>query len=133
MRGLLTGIAGMALALAVSGAALAGEAGDPEKGKKIFARCQACHTLNEGGGNRIGPNLHGVFGRTAGSLEGFSYSKAMVAKSEEGLVWSDETLTEYFRKPSALVPGGSMAFPGLRKDEDIANLIAYLKIETGAE
>lgn len=133
MRGLLTGFAGMALALAVSGAAMADDAVDAEKGKKIFARCQACHTLNEGGPNRVGPNLHGVFGRTAGTLEGFSYSRAMVAKGEEGLVWNDETLTEYFRRPAAFVPGGSMAFPGLRKDEDLANLIAYLKIETGAE
>ena len=133
MRGFLTVFAGMALAMAVSGSALAEEAGDPAKGKKIFARCQACHTLNEGGGNRIGPNLHGIFGRPAGSLESFTYSKGMTAKAEEGLVWTEETITEFLRKPSAFVPGSSMAFPGLRKDDDLANLIAYLKTETGTE
>ncbi|MBO6634092.1 cytochrome c family protein [Parvibaculum sp.] len=133
MRGVWTGLAGLAVAMTISGAALAEDGPDVEKGEKIFARCKACHTLEEGGPDRIGPNLHGVFGRTAGTKEGFTYSKAMVAKGEEGLVWSEETLTEYLRKPRDLVPGGSMSFPGLKKDEDLANLIAYLKIETGAE
>jgi cytochrome c len=132
MRGLLTGFAGVALAIAVSGAALADEGADLDKGKKIFARCQACHTLDEGGANRIGPNLHGIFGRKAGALEGFSYSKAMAAKGAEGLVWNEETLTQYLHKPAAMIPGTAMAFPGLRKDDEIANLIAYLKVETGA-
>lgn len=133
MRGLWTGLAALAVAMTISGAALAEDGPDADKGKKIFARCKACHTLEEGGPDRIGPNLHGVFGRTAGTKEGFTYSKAMVAKGEEGLVWSEETLTEYLRKPKAVVPGGSMSFPGLKKDEDLANLIAYLKSETGAE
>ena len=133
MRGLWTGFAGLAVAMMISGAALAEEGPDLAKGKKIFARCKACHTLEEGGPDRIGPNLHGVFGRTAGTKEGFSYSKAMVAKGEEGLVWSEETLTEYLHKPKDLVPGGSMSFPGLKKEEDLADIIAYLKSETGAE
>ncbi|MBX3447760.1 MAG: cytochrome c family protein [Parvibaculaceae bacterium] len=132
MRGLWTGVAGFAVAMVLSGAALADEP-DLDKGKKVFARCQACHTLDEGGANRVGPNLHGVFGRTAGTLEGFNYSKAMAAKGAEGLVWTEETMNDYLHKPAALVPGTSMAFPGLRKEDEISNLIAYLKAETGAE
>lgn len=132
MRGLFYGFAAMVLALTVSGAALA-DGPDLAKGKKIFARCKACHTLEEGGKDGIGPNLHGVFGRTAGTKEGVKYSKAMVAKGAEGLVWSDETLMTYLEKPAAMVPGTNMAFPGLKKPEERADLIAYLKSETGAE
>ncbi|MEQ8268336.1 MAG: cytochrome c family protein [Parvibaculum sp.] len=132
MRNLLTGFAAIAVAMTVSGVALA-DGPDLAKGKKIFARCKACHTVAEGEADRIGPNLHGVFGRTAGTKEGFSYSKAMAAKGAEGLVWSEETLMTYLEKPAAMVPGTSMAFPGLKKEEERANLIAYLKSETGAE
>ena len=132
MRGLWTGVAGFAVAMVLSGAALADEP-DLDKGKKVFARCQACHTLNEGGPNRVGPNLHGVFGRTAGTLEGFNYSKAMTAKGAEGLVWTEESMNAYLHKPAAMVPGTSMAFPGLRKEDEISILIAFLKAEKGAE
>jgi cytochrome c len=131
MRAFHAALTAIALAVSVSGA-LAEEA-DRDAGKKIFARCKACHTLDEGGRDGIGPNLHGVFGRTAGTKEGVRYSKAMTAKGEEGLVWSEETLETYLEKPAAMVPGTSMSFPGLKKPEERANLIAYLKHETGAE
>jgi cytochrome c2 len=132
MRGVLKGLAAAALAISMAGPALADEP-DLANGKKIFARCKACHTLDEGGKDTIGPNLHGFFGRTAGTKEGVKYSKAMIAKGEEGLVWSDETLDTYLTKPAALVPGTNMAFPGIKKPEDRADIIAYLKSETGAE
>jgi cytochrome c len=131
MRGFYAGLTAIAVAVSASGA-LADET-DLAAGKKIFARCKACHTLDEGGRDGIGPNLHGVFGRTAGTKEGVRYSKAMTAKGEEGLVWSEETLETYLEKPAAMVPGTSMSFPGLKKPEERANLIAYLKHETGEE
>ncbi|WP_339831760.1 cytochrome c family protein [uncultured Parvibaculum sp.] len=132
MRGFYAALTAIGLTLSLPGAALAEEA-DPAAGEKLFARCKACHTLDEGGKNGIGPNLHGLFGRTAGSVEGVNYSKAMKAKGEEGLVWNEETLSAYLERPAALVKGTNMAFPGLKKPEDRANLIAYLKQETGAE
>ena len=134
MRGIFTGLAALALVMTVSGAALADDdGGDIAKGKKIFARCKACHTVEEGGPDRIGPNRHGVFGRTAGTKEGFKFSDAMTQHGQDGLVWSEETLDTYLEKPAAMVPGTQMAFPGLKKEDDREDVIAYLKSETGAE
>jgi cytochrome c2 len=113
----------MALA---SGSVLAQE-GDPAAGAKVFNKCKACHVVDEAK-NRVGPTLHGVFGRTAGTVEGFKYSSAM---KDSGIVWSDETITEYVSDPKAFVPGNRMAFPGLKKPEDITNLLAYLHEEAG--
>jgi cytochrome c2 len=101
--------------------------GDAAKGEKVFRKCKACHAVGEGAKNKVGPQLNGVVGRAAGTVEEFKYSKAMVAKSEEGLVWEEETLTEYLRKPKDYIPKNKMAFAGLKKDDDIADVIAYLK------
>ncbi len=98
-------------------------AGDAAKGKQIFARCQACHSV-EAGTNKLGPSLHGVVGRASGTLEGFNYSDAM---KNAHLTWDDATLDKYLAGPKALVPGTKMVFPGLPKEEDRLNVIAYLK------
>tara|TARA_R110002110_G_scaffold3104_13_gene15951 strand:- start:1086 stop:1484 length:399 start_codon:yes stop_codon:yes gene_type:complete len=132
MRGVYKGLAALALAMTVSGAALA-DGADLAKGKKIFARCKACHTLEEGGPDRIGPNLYGIIGRTAGTKEGFKYSDAMKQKGADGLVWDDDTLMTYLEKPSDMVPSTNMAFPGLKKEEDRHNVVAYVESETSPE
>jgi cytochrome c len=98
-------------------------AADATAGEKVFARCKICHSVQAGAPSPVGPNLHGVFGRKAGSVEGFNYSEAM---KNSGIVWDDETLTKYLRDPRGSLPGNKMAFPGLKNDDEMANLLAYL-------
>lgn len=100
--------------------------GDAEKGEKVFKKCKACHDVGEGAKNKVGPELNGVIGRTAGTVPDFGYSDAMVEAGAGGLVWNEETLTEYMKKPKDFIPGNKMSFAGLRKDDEIADLIAYL-------
>ncbi len=119
-------IALAAMLLAALPMAVAHAEGDPEKGKKVFNKCKACHFVDKEK-NKVGPYLKGVVGRKAASVEGFKYSKAMKAKGEEGLVWTEENLDQYLAAPKKFVPGNKMAFAGLKKAEDRANVIAYLK------
>ena len=114
-----------ALASAVLFAAPAHAAGDAAAGEKVFAQCKACHE-NEKGVNKVGPTLKGVVGRKAASVPDYKYSAAMVKKGEEGVVWDEATLTQYLPNPKAMVPGTKMAFGGLKKPDDVANVIAYL-------
>lgn len=116
----------MALALLASPHAAKAD-GDPAKGKKVFNKCRTCHVVDKEQ-NKVGPNLVGLFGRQAGSVEGFKYSDAMMAS---GIVWDDETITAYLEDPKDYIPGNRMAFPGLRKEEEIEDLLAYLHQETG--
>jgi cytochrome c len=104
----------------------ASHAQDAAAGEKVFAKCKACHVADEAK-NKVGPSLLGLFGRTAGTQEGFKYSPAMVDAGKGGLVWDDAKLTEYLKKPKEVVKGTKMAFAGLKDEADILNLIAYLK------
>jgi cytochrome c len=104
---------------------------DAALGEKVFARCKACHAVGEDAKNRVGPHLNDLFGRTAGSLGDFKYSPAMAKAGEGGLVWDDQTLAEFVAKPKDLVKGTKMAFAGLKKEDEIANLTAYLKTFSG--
>ncbi len=99
-----------------------GIVGDAAAGRRVFARCQTCHVLQEGV-NRVGPSLYGIFGRTAGTVEGFRYSDA---NSNSGIVWSEEIMFEYLENPREYMPGTNMAFPGLRAEQDRANVVAYI-------
>lgn len=110
--------------LAVSTQAMA--EGDVAKGEKVFKKCAACHTLEEGK-NKVGPSLYGVFGRAAGALEDYKYSKVMIGS---GIVWDDENMDAYLKKPRAFLKGTKMAFAGLKKDDQRADLIAFLKDKT---
>lgn len=115
----------MALAAAValaSGSAMA--TSDAAKGKKVFKKCKACHTVNKGGKNRVGPNLFGIVGSKAAAVKGYRYSKAMKAS---GLTWDEATLDKFLKKPKKLVKKTKMGFSGLKKDSQRADLIAYLK------
>jgi cytochrome c len=111
------------LALAPMGA----RAQDAEAGQRVFNQCRACHTINQGGRNGVGPNLHGIIGRPAGSVEGFRYSAAMRERAAAGLVWTEENLIAYATDPKAIVPAGSMSYPGLRSEQMRNDLLAYLR------
>jgi cytochrome c len=100
------------------------EAGDPVAGEKIFKRCLVCHMVGEDAKIRVGPVLNGLIGRKAGTYEGFKYSEA---NKNSGIVWDEATLARYLKNPRAMIPGTIMVFPGLKKDEEIDDLIAYLK------
>ena len=122
-------IAAFALAAFAGGLASAPAlAQDAAAGKKVFAKCMACHDA-KAEKNKVGPHLVGVIGRKAGTVEGFKYSPAMVAAGEGGLVWDDEKIHEYLENPKEFIEGNKMAFPGLKKDEEINNVIAYLKAD----
>ncbi|MDP3896235.1 MAG: cytochrome c family protein [Mesorhizobium sp.] len=104
--------------------------GDAALGKKVFAKCMACHDATSEK-DKVGPHLLGVIGRTAGTAASFAakYSPAMVAAGAAGLVWDEATIAEYLKDPKARIPGNKMIFPGLKTDDDIANVIAYLKAD----
>jgi cytochrome c len=103
---------------------------DPElvaEGENVFRKCKACHQIGEGAKHRTGPHLNGVFGRTAGSAEGFRYSNPMQAAGEDGLVWTAETMSEYLADPRGYIKGNRMSFAGLKSDDELAAINAYLE------
>lgn len=98
---------------------------DAAAGAKVFKRCAACHAVGPGAADKAGPHLNGLLGRKIAGVEGFGYSDAMKTFGE-GKTWDDATIDKWFESPSTLVSGTSMAFAGLKKPEDRANLAAYL-------
>ena len=101
---------------------------DLANGKKQFARCRSCHTLGEGQAEMTGPNLHGLFGRKAGTHGGYNYSDALKAA---GFNWDYARLDEWIEHPREEIPGTKMSFAGLKDEEDRRDLIAWLKTQTG--
>ena len=112
--------------LLVTMVALAGPAaaGDPAAGANVFKKCLPCHAVGEGAPNKVGPELNGLFGRPAGSVPGYNYSQA---NKSSGIVWSEEIFTAYIRDPRGVVKGTKMIFVGLKSDQEISDIIAYLK------
>lgn len=123
MTRFLAGALAVAASLALGGTA---SAQDADAGKKVFARCMPCHNVDKPQ-TKVGPSLQGLFGRTAGTVAGFNYSKA---NKESGVVWSAETLDPYIKDPKAFIPGNKMPFAGVKNDTERADLIAYLAVAT---
>ena len=113
--------------LLVAGSASA-QSGNEARGERLFnQQCKACHTVDKDGARTVGPNLHGLVGRKAGSTEGYSSSEAMKAS---GIVWDDKTLVEYLKDPKGRVPGTKMVYSGLKQEAQQADMIAFLKKAT---
>lgn len=120
----------LALILAVPSLALAQD-GDPAAGQRVFNQCRACHTIDQGGRNGVGPNLHGIVGRRAASIQGFRYSQNMQELGQQEHSWTVENLRAYLRNPKDVAPRGTMAFAGLRNDQQLSDVIAYLRQQSG--
>lgn len=116
------------LAIATASALAAEEIGDAAQGEAHFKRqCSACHQIGEGAVNRVGPRLNGVFGRRAGALEDYKYSKPMARMGSDGLTWTLETLDAYIENPKVLVSGTRMSYRGLDDSNARADLLAYMR------
>ena len=111
----------LALLAASSGSSLAQDAAS---GERVFAQCRACHQIGENAKNAVGPVLNGLFGRKAGTIEGYSYSPA---NKNSGLTWDEATFRDYIKDPKAKMPGTKMVYAGLKDEKRIDDLIAYLK------
>jgi len=122
----MTRIAAM-LPLLLALAAFAVPAWAQSAGAVVFNRCKVCHSLEAGGHSPVGPNLHGLYGRTAGTVSGFTFSPAMKGSK---IVWNDDTLGKFLRDPQGFIPGNRMGFPGIKDDKHLSDLLAYLKEAT---
>jgi len=97
---------------------------DPAAGEKVFAQCRACHQVGPTAKNAVGPVLNGLFGRPAGSVEGYNYS---AANKNSGITWDEATFREYIKDPKAKIPGTKMIYTGLKDEQRVTDLVAYLK------
>jgi cytochrome c len=111
-------------AVLIAAMAATATAQDVENGKTIWNKCRACHQLGENAKNMVGPILNGLFGRKAGTIEGFNYSEA---NKSSGITWDEATFREYIKNPKAKIPNTKMVFVGINDEQDIDDLIAYLK------
>jgi cytochrome c len=100
------------------------QAQDAAAGEKTFAQCRACHQVGENAKNAVGPVLNGLFGRPAGTVEGYTYSPA---NKNSGITWDDAVFKEYIQNPRAKIPGTKMVYAGLKDEQRINDLVAYLK------
>jgi cytochrome c len=116
-------LAAAAVTLALLPALPAVADGDAAKGEKVYAKCKTCHELTAAK-NKVGPTLQGVIGRQAGAVEGFKYSEAML---NSGVTWDAATIAEYVAKPKEFIAGNKMAFAGLKKEDEIEDLLAYIQ------
>lgn len=130
-------IVAMTALLAVAAPALADTdldarlaAANLKRGQLLYMVCKACHDVEAGLPHKVGPNLHRMFGRKAGTAEGFRYTDALV---KSGIVWTPETMDAWLKQPGAMVPGNGMAFAGIANDADRASLVAWLMANNGAQ
>jgi len=121
---LMSALIGAGAFLVTNGAA---RAQDAAAGQKVYAQCRACHSL-DAGKNGLGPSLKGIIGRKAASAEGFkTYSPAL---QKSGLVWTEDNIKKYLADPKGFIPGNRMVYAGLKKPEDVENVIAFIKQES---
>lgn len=115
-----------AAALALAAVSFVGTANaqDAAAGEKSFNKCRACHQVGETAKNSVGPELNGLFGRKSGSVAGYNYSDA---NKNSGITWDDAVFADYIKDPKAKIPGTKMAFAGIKKEDEIKDLTAYLK------
>ena len=97
---------------------------DVESGAKVFLQCRACHQVGETAKNGVGPHLNGLFGRKAGSVEGYSYS---AGNKNSGITWDEAIFADYIKDPKAKIPGTKMVFAGIKNEQEIKDLTAFLK------
>jgi cytochrome c len=120
--------AAAAVAISLVGGPVFAQSGDATRGQRVFnQQCRACHTLEKDGASVAGPNLHGLFGRKAGTAAGYAFSEAM---TKSGIVWDEATLADYNRDPKGKVAGTKMVFNGVKQAPQLADLVAYLKEAT---
>jgi cytochrome c len=119
-------IALLLLTAAAAPGALAADA-SVENGQEVFKKCRACHDVGPNAKNKVGPLLNGLFGRKAGTIEGFNYSDANRQAGDAGWVWTEEVMMKYLENPREAMPGNRMAFVGLKDEQDRKDVIAYLK------
>ena len=100
------------------------QAQDAAAGEKVFAQCRACHQVGETAKNAVGPVLNGLFGRKAGTVEGYAYSPA---NKNSGLTWDEATFRDYIKDPRAKIPGTKMIYAGVKDEQRVTDLVAYLK------
>lgn len=124
---ILAALIGMAPAL--SSSLHAEGTGDAEAGRRVFNQCRACHTIDEGGRNGVGPNLYGIVGRRTASLQNYNYSENMRELGASGHVWTIENLRPYLTNPKSIVPRTKMSFPGLRNETQLNDLLAFLQTQ----
>ncbi len=110
--------------LAACLAAQSGQAQDLAAGERSWGKCRACHQIGEGAKNLVGPQLNGLFGRQTGAVEGYSYSAANKAA---GITWDDAVFADYIKDPKAKIPGTKMVFAGIKNEQEIKDLTAFLK------
>ena len=119
-------LSGAVVLLPIAVVAHAQAVGNAQRGTQVFAQCKVCHSL-EAGKNMVGPSLHGLIGRKAGSVPGYAYSPAM---KNANLTWNDDTLSKYLSDPKAFIPGDKMAFVGIKDPTKLGDLLAYLNQAT---
>ena len=129
MRNATSAILATFLIAAAPAIAQAQSAGDAEAGRRVFNQCRACHTIESGGRSGVGPNLFGIVGRRAASIEGFRYSANMRELGAGGHTWTVDHLRAYITNPKAVVPQGIMSFPGLRNETQLNDLLAFLQTQ----
>ena len=124
MRRLVSTVAAL---LMLSTPFAAATAQDAETGEQIYRQCRACHQIGENARNLVGPQLNGIIGRKAGTIEGFNYSQANKDAGASGLVWREDNLLKYLENPIAFMPGTKMVYAGVKAEDARRDLIAYLK------